>query len=156
MSNPGRSTSEEQRTGLKLACQNVVNRCGGGKNAAQVTDVDETVVSLYCALHERKRFMRLDVAADLDLAAGEPIVGRALVNLHPGWKVVREDVARSGPALGLADFGRLQVETFEALAALFEGMADLHLSDAEKRRILKEFADLRHVLDLVEAKVINA
>ncbi|MBX9456151.1 MAG: hypothetical protein KL863_09070 [Rhizobium sp.] len=155
MSNSGRNSTEKMRKALKIASQIVTNMCGGGKLAAGLTDVDDSTLCLYGALHEDKRFMRLDVALDLDLAAGEPIVARALAAAQ-GWRLTRDNGSAGVAALGLADYGRLQREAFEAQAAVFESLEDGLITTTEKRRILKELADLRQAIAVVEAKVEGA
>ncbi len=63
-----RFSTEDQRRALKIAAKIVVNLLGGGREAARLTVVDPSMLSLYGAVHEADRHMRLDVA--LDLAPG--------------------------------------------------------------------------------------
>jgi len=144
------------RRALKMATQIVVNMCGGGDEAVHLTAfANAPTLSLYGAFQDDRRFMRVDVALDLDLAAREPIMARALAAAQ-GWRLVRDEEAAGGTALCFADYGRLQREAFEAQAAVFESLEDGVITDAEKRRILKELADLRQAIAIVEAKVEGA
>lgn len=153
--NKARPSSQEQRTALKIAAQIVTRLCGGGSVAAGITDVDAATLSLYGAPQEEKRQMRVDVALDLDLAAREPIMARALAGAQ-GWLLVRDDVATDPVALGLADYGRLQRQAFEAQACVFESLEHGAITPKEKRRILRELAELRQAIAIVEAKVEGA
>lgn len=150
-----RASTEEQRKALKIALQIVVNLLGGGKEAAKLTVVDPSTLSLYGAPHEEQRHTRVDVALDLDLAAGEPHIARALAAAQ-GWSLVRSEADTCSSGLSLADYGRLQKQAFEAQACVFESLEDGAVSPAEKRRILKELAELRQAIAVVEAKVEGA
>lgn len=153
MTNKARPSTEDHRRALKIAAQIVTNLCGGGKLAAGLTDVDASTLSLYGAPQEDKRHMRIDVALDLDLAAGEPVMARALAAAQ-GFALARLEAERDpGAPLGLADYGRLQRQAFEAQACVFESLEDGAITPAEKRRILKELAELRQAIAMVEAKV---
>lgn len=155
MNTSGRGSTENMRKALKIASQIVTNMCGGGKLASGLTDVDDSTLSLYGAMHDGKRFMRVDVALDLDLAAREPIMARALAAAQ-GWRLVRDEHAEGMGALGFADYGRLQRAAFEAQAAVFDSLEDGVITTAEKRVILKELADLRQAIANVEAKIEGA
>ena len=153
--NKARPSTEDHRRALKIAAQIVTNLCGGGKLAASLTDVDASTLSLYGAPQEDKRHMRIDVALDLDLAAREPVMARALAAAQ-GFSLVRDAIEPGQSPLSLADYGRLQRQAFEAQACVFESLEDGAVSPAEKRRILKELAELRQAIAIVEAKVEGA
>lgn len=150
--NPARPTTSEQRKALKIAAQIVVNLLGGGKQAARLTVVDPATLSLYGAPHEDARHMRIDVALDLDLAAGEPVIAMALAAAQ-GYSLVRLDAGAGCGPLTISDFARLQREAFEAKAAVLESIADPDITPAEKRRMRKELADLRLAVALIESKL---
>lgn len=160
MVNPARFSTEDQRRALKIAAKIVVNLLGGGREAARLTVVDPSMLSLYGAVHEADRHMRLDVALDLDLAAGEPHVARALAAAQ-GFHLVRDGEADGDAArlVTIADLARLQKEASEAKLSL---ISVLDQSDgraptgAMRASVLKELADLRQAIAAIEAKIGGA
>lgn len=153
--NAARPSTSEQRQALKIATKIVVNLCAGPKQAAKLTAVDETTLSLNAAIHDENRFMRIDVALDLDHAAGDPVITRALAAAQ-GFSLVRDEIEAETARLSLADYGRLQRQAFEAQAVVFESLEDGAISPSEKRAILRELAELRQAIALVESKVEGA
>ncbi len=150
--NTARPSTSDQRRALKIAAQIVVNMLGGPKLGSRLTVVDPSMLSLYGAVHEEARFMRVDVALDLDLAAGEPVVAAALAAAQ-GYRLERLDASQGGGKLSIADLGRLQREAFEAKNAVLESLEDGQLSPLEKSTMRKELAELRLAIALIEAKI---
>lgn len=157
MYNPARPSTSAHLKALKTACQIVVNILGGGREASKLTVVDPSTISLYHAAHEDERFMRIDVALDLDLAAGEPHITRTLAAAQ-GFVLVREsDFGRPDPAgpLNITDLAALQREAAEAKLSVIGmlGRDGGDLTDACRRSVLKELADLRQAVASIEAKI---
>jgi hypothetical protein len=152
MSNPSRPSSDKQRLGLKMAVRRVIAICGDAKDVAQLTAVNASMLSLYCAPHEEDRHARIDVALDLDLAAGEPVIARALAAAQ-GYELVRTSAVEGAGKIELGDLGRLRRESFEAEETMLASVAESQLTAAKRRKILKELADLRQAITSIEAKV---
>ncbi len=81
-----RPTSDHQRAALKLAVRRQIKASGGQGSAAVITRVRQQQLSEYAsqrADHEQVH-MPLDVALDLMLDSGEPVLIRALCTLAGG------------------------------------------------------------------------
>lgn len=150
-----RTSTERQRNALKMAVRLVVEMCGGGKAVAPMTRVNETMLSQYAAPHESHRHAGVDVALDLDLAAGEPVIARALASLQ-GFDLVRTRPSDTGSALCLEDLSRLIREASDAQTVLVGALADRVITPSEKLEIKSSITDLRAVLTSIEMKVDEA
>lgn len=150
-----RPSTEAQRKALKVASQVLVNLIGGPKLAAQLTDVDAPTLCLYGAPHEERRHMRVDIALDLDLAAGDPVMTRALAAAQ-GFSLVRATISPGAAPPDLADYGNLHREAYEANASLLDMLQRARLTPSVKQAVLKELADLRRAIAIVEAKIEGA
>lgn len=155
MNNPARPSSSDARRALKIASQVAVNMLGGGKDAARLTVVDPSMLSLYSALHEEDRFMRLDVALDLDLAVGEPVLARALAAAQ-GFALVRESADVRAEKIDLDDYASLHREAFEAKSSVLAAVQQKSMTPAQRKSALKELADLRQVISIIESKIEGA
>ncbi|MEH6721314.1 MAG: hypothetical protein V7704_20745 [Aurantimonas endophytica] len=151
-----RASSDHQRAALKTATFAAVS-AGGGSSAiaeAGLTRVGQPMLSLYAATHEETRFAGIDVALDLDLVAGQPFHARALASLQ-GFDLAPRagGVATPGAMPTMADAIKLIHEAHDVETAVLEGLSDGVLTPTERRLIKAEIADLRAVLDEIEAKV---
>ncbi|KAB2846553.1 MAG: hypothetical protein F9K44_15140 [Hyphomicrobiaceae bacterium] len=107
---------------LKAATRRLVAVVGGQEAAALVSRVGHQEFSNYGSPAERyeERFMPIDVVADLEDEAGEPVITRPMVE-RQGYLVVPLPKG-SGPALlieasgrSAAELGRLMIHIGEAL-----------------------------------------
>lgn len=151
-----RASCERQRAALKTATFAAVRAAGGGEAiaAAGLTRVNPPMLSLYAAPHESERFAGLDVALDLDLVAGRPIIARQLASLQ-GFDLTRRTALPQTTAAGpsMADALILIREARDVEISVLAGLADGILTANEKRVVKTEIAELRAVLNSIEAKV---
>lgn len=75
-------TSEAQRRALKTAFRVLVAKCGGLEAAAAATRVSKTCLASGYDAQALDRFPAVDVIADLEAAAGEPLVTKMLGSMH--------------------------------------------------------------------------
>lgn len=145
-----RPSTPHMRVALKAAIRRALDLAGGGDSFANATRVDAPRLSRYASANAAEH-MPLDVALDLDLDIGRPVVLAALA-AQQGCSVVPGPAVAGPPdaALGAA----LLRETAEVAAALMEALADGAIDRAERRRLLKEIDEasalltrLRHALE---------
>ncbi|MGH6861671.1 MAG: phage regulatory CII family protein [Phyllobacterium sp.] len=147
-----RTSSDKQRITLKIAPRIAIETCGGGKFVSQVTRVSEAALSLYIAPHELDRYIPVDVALDIDLTAGEPVIARAFAAAQ-GFDLVKAAPSVAGGTLGIADLCRWISEGNDVSEVVGSALADGHLSASERADIKREIAEARAVLSALEAKV---
>lgn len=150
-----RTSNEKQRAALKMALRVVVDMCGGGTAASTATRVNATMITQYAALHEKDRHAGIDVALDLDLAAGEPVIARELASLQ-GYDLVRTRFPNAHGELCLEDLSRLIREASDAQTVLVSALEDRVISQNEKLKIKSSINDLRAVLTAIEMKADEA
>lgn len=147
-----RTSSDKQRVTLKIAPRIAIETCGGGKFVSQITRVSEAALSLYIAPHELERYIPLDVALDIDLASGEPIIARALASAQ-GFDLTKAEPASITGKLGITDLCRWINEGNDVSEVVGAALADNHLSASEVADIKREIAQARTALSALEAKV---
>lgn len=89
-----RKTSDAVRAYLKTVSRRVIERCGGVSSAESITRVNNSHLSKYQSNSEDNisTFMPIDVALDLDLDCGEPVITRAMAEAQ-GFRLVVNDAA---------------------------------------------------------------
>ncbi len=151
-----RPSSDKERGSLKAAFARAVEALGGGTIVAGFTRVRESMLSRYAVKHDDDRFAGIDVAFDIDkahaIAGGEPPILATYATLL-GFGLARLEAVVTNAPLTLADAARLDREIFEARAALYEVLTDGRLTPTEKRRALKDLAELKAAIAAIEAKV---
>ncbi|WAX93169.1 hypothetical protein N7E70_015840 [Aminobacter sp. NyZ550] len=151
-----RPSSDKQRASLKMAFARAVETLGGGKIVSSFTRVNAAMISLYAAPHEDQRQAGLDVAFDIDKAhadaGAEPPILSTYATLL-GFSLAPLEAGRDASGITLADMARLDREAFEARATIYDSLADGQFTPTEKRKALKELADLEGVIAAIKAKV---
>lgn len=151
-----RPSSDKQRASLKMAFARAVDALGGGKIVSSFTRVNATMISLYAAPHEDQRQAGLDVAFDIDKAhadaGAEPPILSTYATLL-GFSLAAMEASTDASGVTLADMARLDREAFEARATIYDSLADGQFTRTEKRKALKELADLEAVIAAIKAKV---
>ena len=131
-------TSEEERRALKTGFRVLVQHCGGLEAAAAATRVAKTALAAGYDQEAADRFAALDVVADLERAAGQPVITRLLAAMHSMALVHVEPI--SGCALrAIADVGEHASGVF---AAFGRAMADGAITAAERETLRREMLDL--------------
>ncbi|QKV18740.1 hypothetical protein [Oricola thermophila] len=145
-----RATNEHQRAALKAAVRHAIRRCGGGATAQDATRVNAAALSKYGSGDWPDNHVPVDVALDLDLDAGEPVILSALAR-EQGYDLRRvEPVAAEGDGDGefspLGALAGLTKDHAGLIAALVAAASDGILTETEIRAIEAEAYELQSQL----------
>ena len=144
----GRATSDADRLKLKAAFRRLAKRCGGLEAASMITRVHMARLGRYGTPHDPD-FAGIDVALDLELDAGEPLVTAAMAALN-GCILIPIPRA-TGDTRWLRRLSETARETGEAVAALGEALADGEITADEAPALRAEVADAIRALARVDA-----
>lgn len=126
---------------LKAAFRRLTKAVGGQESAASITRVDFQRIGRYGRTHEAM-FAPVDVVADLESDAGEPLVTRAMADLQ-GYLLIPKPPT-TGDAQWVEHLGSLAKEAGEAMAKLGEAFAHggtitaAEVRDMDLRREVRE------------------
>lgn len=138
---PRRDIPEHHRS-LKALFRVTVARCGGLDAAATCVRVGRSQLHNYCDMHS-DQFAPVDVLAELEAVAGEPLVTADLAR-RAGFILV--PMAAEGDGLLAQDMAALGKEVGETFAAFAHAMAnDGAVDAAEAERVERELADVVRV-----------
>lgn len=82
-----RPLSQSEYGGLKQASKRLIKACGGLEASSMITRVGHSELARYYA-PEEKLFIPIDVVADLEAIAGNPVVTQALAHMQ-GYTLVQ-------------------------------------------------------------------
>lgn len=116
---------------MKTASRALVTLVGGVDAAALVCRYGPSALSDGYNLHRPDKTLPLDVVADLERVAGQPLVTAVLARLS-GHALVPVAPGQCREAQAIAEIGRGSAEVFAAWAA---AMGDDTLSDAERKAV---------------------
>lgn len=131
-------TTDAERRGLKTGFRALVHGCGGLEAAAAATRVAKTVLALGYDHAAADRFPAVDVVADLERAAGEPILTQLLAAMQ-GYALARIEPVAGCELRAIANVGERSSEVF---AAFGRAMADGAITAEERALIHQELLDL--------------
>lgn len=121
-----RPTSEQLRAELKAVVRRAMRVAGRAECFQHATRVKAPVLSKYVGTAFPDHHMPLDVAADLEMETGQPLIAAALAALN-GCRVV-PDAAHAVSGFALADVSGLMAAghrlTSELLSAFEDGAVD--------------------------------
>lgn len=132
-----RDLSSAERA-LKVRFAVLVQRCGGYVAAAAGCRVGSTQLNNYASM-AHDQFAPLDVVADLEEIAGEPLVTAELAR-RAGYLLLPLDQQAEGQFA--ASMARLGKEVGESFSAYGESMADSRLARSEMERLARELAEV--------------
>jgi hypothetical protein len=132
----------EQQIAFKAAVRRAVVLAGGPHAAARSTRVSAALLSHYGNI-DRPEFAPVDVCFELENLAGDPVILRALADLHGFDLVARDDQAERLARDMTALAGSIAKESGELISTTIEAIADGKLSINEARAIDSEAADLQ-------------
>jgi hypothetical protein len=139
---PRRDVSPDQRA-LKALFRALVDCCGGFDAAAACTRVKSSQLHNYTDMRS-DQFAPVDVVADLERVAGEPLVTAELAR-RAGWLLM--PLPAEGEGRLSQSIAHLARETGEACASFVEAMGnDGRIDPAEGERIERELADVARVV----------
>lgn len=113
---------------LKVASRALVKALGGGEAASLVCRYNPPALSDACSLSKCDRSLPIDVVADLERCAGEPVVTRILAGLS-GHALV--PLPAQGPGHEVADIARVLSGSADLAAVFARAMEDGRLAGAE-------------------------
>jgi hypothetical protein len=135
---PMHLTTEEERRALKTGFRVLVQQAGGLEAAAAATRVNKTHLAASYDQEAKDRFPALDVVADLERAAGVPVLTRLMAGMHRMALVHVEPI--SGCAISaIALVGEKASEFFAAFA---HAMGDGVITESERPKLLQEMLDV--------------
>ena len=136
---------------LKTAARLLVGAVGGLEAAASVCRVNKSVLAAAYDPHQPDRYLPIDVVADLELVAAEPVVTHVLARL------AGQALVPIGPAGGLE--AQALVEVFRGAADVgaeyAAAMVDARLSAAERRGIADRLLTLQAACMQAVATLLN-
>ena len=131
-------TSEEERRALKTGFRVLVQHCGGLEAAAAATRVAKTALAAGYDQEAADRFAALDVVADLERAAGQPVITRLLAAMH-GMALVHVEPLSGCALRAIAEVGQKSSEVF---ARFGFAVADGAITQGERDDLRREMLDL--------------
>lgn len=145
-----RASKEDHWKALKLGTFRLIDACGDGE-AVPMTRVKAAALSKYKAMHDLDSFIPVDVAFDLELLFGVPVLTETLARLHGRKLVAIEKSDGTGDAVDL----RGQFETIEDDVArlrlkLRDVLADGHIDAGERVEVRRKLDLLRRAIDDME------
>jgi hypothetical protein len=131
-------TTDEERRALKTGFRVLVQHAGGLEAAAAASRLNKTHLAVSYDQEAKDRFPALDVVADLERAAGVPVVTKLLAAMH-GLALVHVEPINGCAISAIAAVGQNSSEVF---AAFGRAVADGAITDGERAVLRQEMLDL--------------
>ncbi len=128
------------RAALKTAARVLIQRLGGIDAAATCTRVGRSNLAEYGSLHHPDRHMPVDVVADLEMIAGEPLVTAALARAA-GFTLVPLALPAGGDAV--LHLQRVARQSGTVLSSAVAALSDGTIDADEREALLAQLDDLR-------------
>jgi hypothetical protein len=151
MSERMRPSSPQDRLALKAAVRRAAVFGGGAASVQYATRVDESDLSRYSNPAYPERHCPLDVALDLDLEAGQPVILSAFAAAQK-FRLVPEQRGAAG-SLGPHDVAKLCTEHADLMRSIAAALDDSTINSAEAREIHREIEELMAVLRDLQGRV---
>lgn len=129
-----------KRAALKTAARVLIQRLGGIDAAATCTRVGRSNLAEYGSLHHPDRHMPVDVVADLEMIAGEPLVTAALARAA-GFTLVPLALPSGGDAV--LHLQRVAGQSGTVLSSAVAALSDGTIDADEREALLAQLDDLR-------------
>lgn len=146
-----RKTTGDDRLSLKAAVRRALALAGGGESVQHATRVDNSSLSRYGSVSEehQKNHCPIDVALDLDLEAGRPVIVEVMARrlgceLHPISPAAHSDMP------WCAKLGVLSRQAGQLHGLLGDALADNQIDAIEAKAIVEEVD--RHIEHLRKLK----
>lgn len=136
---------------LKTASRAAVHVCGPVKQITAVSRVSEGRVST-CINRETDDFLPIDVALEIDMMAGAPLIVEAMAR-KLGYRLVADDSEAKASAFTHRDLCQVQARAAALMSSGDEALDDGRVDAAEQRELHGKIAALRAVLAEFEGKV---
>jgi hypothetical protein len=144
----------EAQYAFKAAVRRAVTMAGGCTAAATITRVDGARLSRYGNIHDAS-FAPIDVAQQLDEAAGDHVILRAWADLA-GFDLVPREASRVICADVTRQAGEIAKDAGELVSTAIEAAADGGLTPNEAMRIDSEAADVQERVVLLRTTARKA
>lgn len=139
-----RPTSDAMRIAFKSATRRAVEQAGGCSKVAERTRVSSSLISRYCDIQDSV-FIPLDVAADIDALAGEPIIRQAWNEYCAAFQRQSAEQIQDHVTDIVTDTGKL-------LQTVGEGLSDGNFSPRDALNTLKAAAEAKSEITDLESK----
>jgi hypothetical protein len=150
-----RHFSEKAYRSLKCVCSVAYDLAGGNTLFQHSTRVVVSQLSKYASLNEddEKSYMPIDVAVDLDRAAGSPIITGTMAQLL-GFRLEPLSAAvAEGDKLSERDAHKLLSEAMDVSQALLAAFADGRIDALERKRLRVELREVIRAAEMILAKL---
>lgn len=136
---------------FKVAFGQILSSCGGATNLSGITRVGQSALYQMASTNEAKHFPPVDVVADLEQVAGDPVVTRVLARLS-GYTLtpIREVACVGSISLVLAKLGKEVSEVFSSAA---QSLEDEKLCPREAQVVLRDVDEAMAVLEVLRGKL---
>lgn len=138
MGNTGGTQVEKQQRDkeLKEATRLLIKGCKGLVRSSGACRVRKSTLSRYQSHEEKQMFMPIDIVADLEHKANQPIIARALAKLA-GWELVKLPPSDATGRIS-AQLKKVFKESGELLIAGASALEDNRVDPDEAREVLVE------------------
>jgi hypothetical protein len=150
-----RHFSEKAYRSLKCVCSVAYDLAGGNTLFQHSTRVVVSQLSKYASLNEddEKSYMPIDVAVDLDRAAGSPIITGTMAQLL-GFRLEPLSAAvTEADKLSERDAHKLLAEAMDVAQALLAAFADGRIDALERKRLRVELREVIRAAETILAKL---
>ncbi|NEJ10449.1 hypothetical protein GR238_34365 [Rhizobium leguminosarum] len=150
-----RHFSEKAYRSLKCVCSVAYDLAGGNTLFQHSTRVVVSQLSKYASLNEddEKSYMPIDVAVDLDRAAGSPIVTGTMAQLLGFRLEPLTAAAAEADKLSERDAHKLLAEAMDVSQALLGAFADGRIDALERKRLRVELREVIRAAETILAKL---
>jgi hypothetical protein len=150
-----RHFSEKAYRSLKCVCSVAYDLAGGNTLFQHSTRVVVSQLSKYASLNEddEKSYMPIDVAVDLDRAAGSPVITGTMAQLL-GFRLEPLAAALAdADKLSERDAHKLLAEAMDVSQALLAAFADGRIDALERKRLRVELREVIRAAEAILAKL---
>ena len=137
---------------MKAAVRRALDRAGGGDSFCHATRVGAPALSNYASARMADTHAPLDVALDLDLDIGEPVIAAQLARLQ-GYRLVPIGEGQGEDAPALTDIAAVGGEAGDVVRQALEYLADGRLDASERASLRVEIDELSAALNRLATKV---
>ncbi|WEZ84599.1 hypothetical protein P6U16_08505 [Rhizobium sp. 32-5/1] len=152
-----RTISDKQGKMLKGAMLRGLTMAGGGAVVQHSTRINEKTLSKQASGSDdhEKTFTAIDVAVEIDMLAGTPVITAMMAEMLGYQLVPVETGSHVADALAARDAIQLMSEAMDAVKVINAAVSDNHLDAAERRDVMRELEELlklaRHLQQRVSA-----
>ncbi|TAY95844.1 phage regulatory CII family protein [Rhizobium ruizarguesonis] len=150
-----RHFSEKAYRSLKCVCSVAYDLAGGNTLFQHSTRVVVSQLSKYASLNEddEKSYMPIDVAVDLDRAAGSPVITGTMAQLLGFRLEPLTAAAAEADKLSERDAHKLLAEAMDVSQALLAAFGDGRIDALERKRLRVELREVIRAAEAILAKL---